>query len=290
MYLIAANWVSDLLQTAVDIWNNYIIRAFNILLDDPLTDGQWYMVWNVIRSILNALSGLGIGILTVCFLAGLIKQFSSWQDIRGADQLVPLFIRFIIAFYITSNAAQILPKMIDFGRHLAAFFVKGTVDGTTRLGEGGVDALMITWPEEVITTVEKNLSLWDKIPLLIAAIVAIVAFFVIAISILLTIYGRLFELFMHMAFAPIFLPTLASQGTERIGWAYLRSFFGICLRAAVIGLAFVVFAQIWRAPEGVSGNDAAMVWNAIAERAFYMLLLSVTVKSSDQVIGKMMGG
>lgn len=280
--MLAANWVSDLLGTAMDLWNNYIARAFRMLLADPRSSEPWGNVAAIIESLITLTKGLGVGILTLCFLIGIARQYSSWQEMKRPEQIAPLFLRFTLALTITVKGVDILWGIVDFGQSLARSFTEGRVIG---------EDLKMAWPEEMMAVVENDLGLFERIPFLVAALIAVIGFFVIAISILLTIYGRFFELYMHMAMSSIMLPTLASQTTERIGWTYLKGFLGISLRAAVIGIAFVIFSSLWDpANMPLKGSGASMVWEAMAERAFYMLLLSVTVKASDTIVGKMLGG
>ena len=60
---------------------------------------------------------------------------------------------------------------------------------------------------------------------------------VIAIVLLLTVYGRFFRIYMYTAIAPIPLSTLAGQPTENIARSFLKSYAGVCLQGVVIVLA-----------------------------------------------------
>ena len=281
MKFLAANWVGDLLNTAMELWNKYIAKAFDLLLTDPKTDSAWSGVSAVVGYWAMILKGVGIGLLTLCFLYGLSKQFVSYQDLRRPEQIMPLFLRVSLALVLTVKGLDLLWGIVAAGQGLAAGFV-----GDFQIGEN----LLMEWPAVMMDTVEKDVSFFERIPLLVAALIAVIGFFLMAVSILLTIYGRFFEMFMHMAFAPVFLPTFASQSTERIGVSYLKSFLGVSLRAAVVAVAFVIFIKLWEgADAATSSSGASLVWEMLAHRFFWMLLLRTTVKATDQIVVRMIG-
>ena len=55
----------------------------------------------------------------------------------------------------------------------------------------------------------------------------------------LTVYGRMFSLWMYAAISPIPLSAFAGEPTSSVGKNFLRSYAGVCLQGVVIALACI---------------------------------------------------
>jgi len=58
---------------------------------------------------------------------------------------------------------------------------------------------------------------------------------------ILTVYGRMFSLWMYAAIAPIPLSTFAGEPTSSVGKNFIRSYAGVCLQGMVIALSCIYF-------------------------------------------------
>ena len=162
-----------------------------------------------------------------------------------------------------------------------------TVAASSKIGT----ALEFSIPTKVKTTMEGVGILDGAIPLWAVCFIAHIAFIVVGIILLLTVYGRFFRIYMYTAIAPIPLSTMAGQPTENIAKSFLKSYAGVCLQGVVIVLACVIFtAYAGSMPEiDTTKEPLAMVWSYVSEVLFNMLVLLGLVKGSDRIIHDMMG-
>ena len=152
-------------------------------------------------------------------------------------------------------------------------------------------ALEFSIPEEVMDTFAEIGILDGAIPIWAVCFIAHLAFIVIGIVLLLTVYGRFFRIYMYTAIAPIPLSTMAGQPTENIAKSFLKSYAGVCMQGIIIVLACVIFtAYAGSMPEiDTTAEPLAMVWRYVSEVIFNMLVLLGLVKGSDRIIHDMMG-
>jgi hypothetical protein len=239
-------------------------------------------IWSVITTINGVLGSIGTALLVLFFTIGVIKTCGSFAELKKPETAVKVFIRFAIAKALIDNGLDLL---VDF-----VTIVQGVIAKITASSSIGT-ALEFTIPSEVQSTFEGIGILDGAIPIWAVCFIAHLAFIVIGIVLLLTVYGRFFRIYMYTAIAPIPLSTMAGQPTESIAKSFLKSYAGVCMQGVVIVLACIIFtAYAASMPEiDTTAEPLAMVWRYVSEVIFNMLVLLGLVKGSDRIIHDMMG-
>ncbi len=239
-------------------------------------------IWSVITTINGVLGSIGTALLVLFFTIGVIKTCGSFAELKKPETAVKVFIRFAIAKALIDNGLDLL---VDF-----VTIVQGVIAKITDSSSIGT-ALEFTIPSEVQSTFEGIGILDGAIPIWAVCFIAHLAFIVIGIVLLLTVYGRFFRIYMYTAIAPIPLSTMAGQPTESIAKSFLKSYAGVCMQGVVIVLACIIFtAYAASMPEiDTTAEPLAMVWRYVSEVIFNMLVLLGLVKGSDRIIHDMMG-
>ena len=239
-------------------------------------------IWSIISTINGVLGAIGTALLVLFFTIGVIKTCGSFAELRKPETAVKVFIRFAIAKALIDNCLTLL---VDF-----VTIVQGIISKVTASSSIGT-ALEFTIPSEVQSNFESIGILDGAIPIWAVCFIAHLAFIVIGIVLLLTVYGRFFRIYMYAAIAPIPLSTLAGQPTENIAKSFLKSFAGVCMQGVIIVLACVIFtAYAASMPQmNTSYEPLKMVWIYVTEVVFNMLVLVGLVKGSDRIIHDMMG-
>ena len=239
-------------------------------------------IWSIITTINGVLGSIGTALLVLFFTIGVIKTCGSFAELKKPETAVKVFIRFAIAKALVDNCLSLL---VDF-----VTIVQGIISKVTESSSIGT-ALEFTIPSEVQSTFEGIGILDGAIPIWAVCFIAHLAFIVVGLVLLLTVYGRFFRIYMYAAIAPIPLSTMAGQPTENIAKSFLKSFAGVCLQGVVIVLACVIFtAYAASMPQmNTSYEPLKMVWIYVTEVVFNMLVLVGLVKGSDRIIHDMMG-
>ena len=239
-------------------------------------------IWKVITTINGALGAIGTALLVLFFTVGVIKTCGSFAELKKPETAVKVFVRFAIAKALVNSCLKLMVNFVTIVQSVIAKVAASSKIGT---------ALEFSIPTKVKTTMEGVGILDGAIPLWAVCFIAHIAFIVVGIILLLTVYGRFFRIYMYTAIAPIPLSTMAGQPTENIAKSFLKSYAGVCLQGVVIVLACVIFtAYAGSMPEmDTTKEPLAMVWSYVSEVLFNMLILLGLVKGSDRIIHDMMG-
>ena len=109
---------------------------------------------------------------------------------------------------------------------LAVFsIVQGMVSTIiTQSGSSGMSSVSL--PQELIDAIN-NVGFWDSIPLWAVTLIGGLLITVLSFTMILTVYGRMFSLWMYAAIAPIPLSTFACEPTSSVGKNFIRSYAGV---------------------------------------------------------------
>jgi len=269
------------LYQGLEYLGDMLDKMWAILTTSPQTF-KGGTIWSIISTINGVLGAIGTALLVLFFTVGVIKTCGSFAELRKPETAVKVFIRFAIAKALVDNCLSLL---VDF-----VTIVQGIISKVTESSSIGT-ALEFTIPSEVQSTFEGIGILDGAIPIWAVCFIAHLAFIVVGLVLLLTVYGRFFRIYMYAAIAPIPLSTMAGQPTENIAKSFLKSFAGVCLQGVVIVLACVIFtAYAASMPQmNTSYEPLKMVWIYVTEVVFNMLVLVGLVKGSDRIIHDMMG-
>ena len=239
-------------------------------------------IWSIITTINGVLGAIGTALLVLFFTIGVIKTCGSFAELKKPETAVKVFIRFAISKYLIDNCLKLMLNFVTIVQGVIAKITASSSIGT---------ALEFSIPSSVQSKFDGVGILDGAIPLWAICFIAHIAFIVIGIVLLLTVYGRFFRIYMYTAIAPIPLSTLAGQPTENIAKSFLKSYAGVCMQGVVIVLACVIFtAYAASMPQiDTSAEPIKMVWGYVSEVVFNMLVLLGLVKGSDRIIHDMMG-
>ena len=148
----------------------------------------------------------------------------------------------------------------------------------------------VTLPQELIDAIN-NVGFWDSIPLWAVTLIGGLLITVLSFTMILTVYGRMFSLWMYAAIAPIPLSTFAGEPTISVGKNFIRSYAGVCLQGVVIALSCIIFSAITSSPPAVDTGASVVtaVWTYVGELAFNLLVLVGAIKGCDRIVKEIMG-
>lgn len=229
----------------------------------------------------DALKAIGLGLLVLFFAVGVVKTCSSVADLKRPEHALKLFVRFALAKAAVTYGLDLM---------LAVFrIVQGMVSTIiTRSGLSGSTGT--TLPQEIIDKIN-DVGFWDSIPLWAVTLLGGLFITVLSFIMILTVYSRMFKLYMYTAIAPVPLSSFAGEPTSNVGKNFLRSYAGVCLEGAIIALACIIFSVMATSPPAVDADVSAVtaVWSYIGELVFNLLVLVGAVKMSDRIVKEIMG-
>ncbi len=269
------------LYQGLEYLGNMLDKMWAILTTSP-ENFKGGTIWSIVTTINGVLGAIGTALLVLFFTVGVIKTCGSFAELKKPETAVKAFVRFAIAKALIDNGLKLMVNFVTIVQSIIKKITASSSIGT---------ALEFSIPSTVQSKFESIGILDGAIPVWAVCFIAHIAFIVIAIVLLLTVYGRFFRIYMYTAIAPIPLATMAGQPTESIAKSFLKSYAGVCMQGVVIVLACIIFtAYAGSMPQIDPSKDAiAMVWTYVCEVLFNLLVLLGLVKGSDRIIHDMMG-
>lgn len=274
------NWVVQNLQNALSTWDGKLTEIWQLLTMDPQSF-KGGSLWTIATNIHGALQAIGYALLVLFFLVGVIKACGSFAEMKRPEVAVKVFVRFAIAKGLISHGLELMVALMTIAQGIVQRVMNAA---------GFTSPAPTTVPSEIVSAVE-DCGFFESIPLWAVTLIGGLFVWVLAFTMILTVYGRFFKLYMYTAIAPVPLSSFAGEPSQRIGFSFLKSYAAVCLEGAIIVLACVIFSVFAASPPAVDPSAAAvtMVWSYVGELVFNMLILVGTVKMADRVVHEMIG-
>lgn len=275
------NWIVQNLNSALQTWSDKLGEIWFLLTQAPQTfkDGT---IWVVMQQINGALRGVGYGLLVLFFAIGLVKVCGSFSDLKKPEHAVKTFIRFALTQGAITKGMELMTAVFAI--------VQGIVSKI--MTHSGLDGGTVTkLPESIVERIE-DVGMLESIPLWIVTLLGSLLITVLSFIMILTVYGRMFKLYMYTAIAPIPISSFAGEPTQSVGKNFVRSYVGVCLEGAIIALACIIFSVFAASPPAAGDSSLSavtIVWNYVGELVFNLLVLVGAVKASDRIVKEIMG-
>ena len=275
------NWIVQNLNSALQTWSDKLAEIWTLLTQSP-ENFKGGAIWSVMTNINGGLKAIGYGLLVLFFAAGLVKTCGSFTDMKKPEHVVKAFIRFALAQGAVMSGMELLTAIFSV--------VQGIV--TNIMSHSGMAGGTVTeLPSEIVDKIEA-VGMLESIPLWIVTLLGSLLITVLSFVMILTVYGRMFKLYMYTAIAPIPLATFAGEPTQSVGKNFIRSYAGVCLEGAIIALACIIFSAFSSSGTPVVDSSASVVtqvWSYLGEVIFNLLVLVGLVKSADHIAKEMLG-
>ena len=229
----------------------------------------------------GALQAIGYGLLVLFFAVGVMKTCGSFVEVKKPEHALKLFIRFALAKGAVTYGLELMLAVFSIVQGMVSTII-------TQSGSSGMSS--VTLPQELIDAIN-NVGFWDSIPLWAVTLIGGLLITVLSFTMILTVYGRMFSLWMYAAIAPIPLSTFAGEPTSSVGKNFIRSYAGVCLHGVVIALSCIIFSAISSSPPAVDTGASVVtaVWTYVGELAFNLLVLVGAIKGCDRIVKEIMG-
>lgn len=224
------------LRMAFQFFNKQMEKLFELLLFDP----ESYMggeVWNIVQIIFDGLLGSGITIMVICFYIEMIRSTGDMIVHRKFESYIWLLIEVSILGSIMIASKEILLMLFRMVQKMLYDVLGLTAEET----------LIFKW--QVPDSISNEVNGLDSTQAVLAYIICFFGAIIIVamcFTVLIIGYGRIFNLYIHMAVAPIPIAFAASKSTQPFFMSFLKSFLGTALSALIIIVACAIFSAFSR--------------------------------------------
>ena len=270
----------SLLNYALDTWNAKLSEIWALLTQEPDTF-KGGGIWNVMLDINGALKAIGYGLLVLFFAVGVVKTCSGLAEMKRPELAFKLLLRFALAKAAVGYGLDLMLALFSIIQGMVSTVI-------TQSGLSGVTGTAL--PQEIVDRINR-VDFLNSIPLWIVTLLGGLFIIVLAFIMILTVYARMFKIYIFSAISPIPLSSFAGETTSNIGKNFLRAYAGVCLEGVIIALACVIFTVMASSPPLVNPGvaDVTAVWSYIMEVIFNLLVLVGAVRMSDRIVKELLG-
>ena len=218
--------------------------------------------------------------LVLFFAAGVVKSAGSLVELKRPEHALKVFVRFAIAKGVVTYGMDLMLALLEIAQGMLATVM-------TTAGAAMEDSAL---PASLETALEEC-TILPSIGILAVALIGMLVIIVLSFILVITVYGRLFRLYLYTAISPIPLSAFAGEPSQQIGVSFLKSYAAVCLEGVVIALCCVIYSAYAAAPPDMdtSASAAMQVLTYIGELTFNMLVLVGLIKGANTVTREMMG-
>ncbi len=148
------NWVVGNLQYALSVWNEKLNEIWTLITQTP-ENFKGGSIWNIVVNINGAIQAIGLALLVLFFLFGIVKTCSSFAEVKKPEQVLKLFIRFILTKTAVTYGLELM---------LAVFKITQGIMQTIMESVGIGGLTQSTLPSEMIVAIE-SCNFFESIPL-----------------------------------------------------------------------------------------------------------------------------
>lgn len=247
-----------MLQAALTFFAEKMTEFLQILTVD-ITTYKGGEIWGVIDSVYDAISAMGVTIAGVLIWFGLLSSTSRYAELKKATVWGQFLVEIVIVNAILYHGKFLLLWVIKIGQEMARKLMQVTgmmvtFDTDFTLPGGGTvipaGTEMINPDLGVVKSVPSGLanavdglSMSKSILLFIVVLIGAVFIVVSTLGVLLTVYGRMFNLYLMIAISPLPIATAIGKPTRFVFFNFVKSFVSVVLEALVIVLVLFIFTK-----------------------------------------------
>ena len=190
----------SLLNYALDTWNAKLSEIWALLTQEPDTF-KGGGIWNVMLDINGALKAIGYGLLVLFFAVGVVKTCSGVAEMKRPELAFKLLLRFALAKAAVGYGLDLMLALFSIIQGMVSTVI-------TQSGLSGVTGTAL--PQEIVDRINR-VDFLNSIPLWIVTLLGGLFIIVLSFIMILTVYARMFKIYIFTAISPIPLPPLREK-------------------------------------------------------------------------------
>ncbi|MBQ9870988.1 MAG: hypothetical protein IJM27_03575 [Eubacterium sp.] len=214
------------------------MRILLTILTTDITTYEGGVIWNAISSVYDAILAMGVTVAGVLIWFGLLSSTSRYAELKKASVWVQFLIEIVLTNAVLYYGKYLLLECIKIGQGMTEKLMNVTGMMTTN----GNSIFSVSVPQDLSVAVD-SLSLGKGILLFVVVLIGAIFIVVSTIGVLLTVYGRLFNLYLMIAISPLPIATAIGKPTRFVFYNFVKSFLSVVLEALIVVLVLYIFTQ-----------------------------------------------
>lgn len=192
-------------------------------------------LWKIFWKVYDAFKIAGIGLALMWALLDIIE--ASTNQLLSGEYVLRLFIKFILAVFVMDYGQTFIKALLGLGNA-----IYDTVADAISLTSGNTLTLTVESLEEIV-----QMNYMECVSVMFEYVLIAIAMLVCFVLALTMILGRIFELGIRTAFAPIGISDLFIHGVNSSGMRYAKAFLACASQGAALILILRIGANLMNA-------------------------------------------
>lgn len=265
------------MDAGLEVWKKSAELVVDYCTQDPARMGAW----SVIKNTYDAFLGIGASLMVLYFVMGWLRESIDIRNSFTLENMFRFFIRLSLTASFMSNGLTLIKEIMHLSALLAAEIGAAI---TADYSAAGIF-------EALTSSAEGPEYLGVGILCMLGGFIGMLIIMVSGITILLSVLGRFFKVFICIPFAPIALSSFAGgQGLSQSGISWIKTFLGYCLEVVVITLSLVIAFKLFngRTFFGTADGWTGVVLS-ICEICMPLVTAVACVKGAEPIVRKCLG-
>lgn len=259
----------ELIKSTFDGFNDNVNNALNIITQSPESnEAMWQVVQGVQNVILPVAMTLAVLYFFMDFLnKSMMLEFVKWENV------VKSLLKIMFCKVLMEHTMDLMNLIFKFVAELTSSI---GLTGNVMIQNIDYDALAQTF--ETYVGLSERMQLYMKV----LPISSLMDFCIKIIA--LIIYGRMIQIYIYTAFAPIPLASIAGEGMNGTAKSFLKDYASVCLQGAVMMVAIGLYGAIVKEAAITPGLEGLGTLLLLS-----MVLVFILIKSGDwakKIVGR----
>lgn len=203
-------------------------EVVNILTMSPESNG---IIWSMIHSVFNMILPVGLMVAATFVLITILERAILFKT-HNIESVVKMLLLFVFGKVLVENSFEIMGWFYQV--------VAGLIGNLGSMPNAGASEADIAAMAAAIEGMGFADRLWFKVQTYPTALIM----GLLKVGIKVIAYGRLMELYVYTAVAPLPLATLVSETHAGIAKRFLQGYLGVCIQGLVMLLSIMIYSAL----------------------------------------------
>lgn len=264
----------ETINSAFNGLNGDIQTILDIIVKSPESNSS---IWAIITNIFNIILPIGYSLASLFFIIDFLNKSVMFEFVKW-ENVIKALLKLVVAKMVMENSFSLLNTIFS----VIAGITTAISANPTSIG----DVVDI----QALQTQVEAMSLIDKIFFQIQFTPVAIFMMIIKTAIKVIVYGRMIELYIYTAIAPIPLATMTSESLHGTAKRFLQTYTGICLQGVIIMISCLAYTGLTAdmvTPATGAGSLNLNVWAFIMSSLVLLLILIKSGSWAKQITGSM---
>lgn len=248
-------------------FNQVIDQVTQIVTTNPQSNAG---MWSVVQAIYNVVLPVSYTLAVLYFIIDFLNKSIMLEYMQWENVVKSLF-KLVVCKMILENVMKLMTGVFSVASSLISSI------GTVTVQTHNIDYTGLQQTLNSMDFLERTFYYVDLIPLKLIMNLIKIAILVIA-------YGRMIEIYIYTAWAPIPLSSLASEGLHHTAKRFLQDYSGVCLQGGIIITSCSLYGGLMKNMVIKPGSQGLL------SMIMYSLVLLIILVKSGSWAKKLTGG